>query len=288
MVVRQATERARVTAVYSFGSRLFEIGFRALGVRRRLVGGEHLPRTGPGILVSNHIGYLDFAFVMLAPPRPRREVRFLARAEFFEQPVTGFLLRRLRQIPVDVHGDAATAIEAAGAFLRRGELVGLHPEGTISPSFVPRRPRSGAVRLADETGVPIIPCAVWGSQRLLTKGRPPSPTRGVAIEVRYGEAFHPSAATREGRTEQLMDRIRTLLAEAQRAYPQQPGPPPDDWWQPAHLGGSAPTPAEAEARIRAQVAERRAAAARRAGHERGSGPRGTDRSLDGRPESARM
>jgi 1-acyl-sn-glycerol-3-phosphate acyltransferase len=291
-------EQLGVTAVYSVGSRLFELGFRALGLRRRLVGGEHLPRTGPGILASNHVGYLDFSFVMLAPPRPRREVRFLARAEFFDQPVTGFLLRRLDQIPVEVHGDATTAIATATERLRTGELVGLHPEGTISPSFVTRRARSGAIRLADATGAPIVPCAVWGSQRLLTKGRPPSPTRGVAIEVRYGEPFHPQAATVHGRTQELMDRIDGLLADAQRAYPQRPGPYPDDWWQPAHLGGSAPTPEQAEARIRAQNAQRRTAAAQRArrggrpedrrdpGNERGSGPRGTDRSLDGRPRSA--
>jgi 1-acyl-sn-glycerol-3-phosphate acyltransferase len=248
-----------VTAVYSVGSRLFELGFRALRLRRRLIGGEHLPRTGPGILASNHIGYLDFCFVMLALPRPRREIRFLARAEFFDQPVTGFLLRQLGQIPVDVHGDAPAAIETATALLRHGELVGLHPEGTISPSFVPRRARSGAVRLADATGAPIIPCAVWGSHRLLTKGRPPSLTPGVAIEVRYGPPFHPTAATVEGRSDELMDRIRALLAEAQRAYPQRPGPPPDDWWLPAHLGGSAPTVQEAERRAREDREARKAA-----------------------------
>ena len=279
-----------MTAVYSVGSRLFEVGFRALGLRRRLVGGEHLPRTGPGILASNHIGYLDFSFVMLAPPRPRREVRFLARAEFFEQPVTGFLLRQLGQIPVDVHGDAPAAIAMATERLQQGELVGLHPEGTISPSFVTRPARSGAVRLADATGAPIIPCAVWGSQRLLTKGRPPGLSRGVAIEVRYGPPFHPRAATIAGRTQEVMDRIEGLLADAQRAYPQRPGPPPDDWWQPAHLGGSAPTLEQADARIRAQIAERRAAAAQRS--RRGGRPedrRGADngarlRSTGDRPE----
>jgi 1-acyl-sn-glycerol-3-phosphate acyltransferase len=259
-----------VTTVYSVGSRLFEVGFRLLGLHRRVVGLEHIPRSGPAIIASNHIGYLDFAFVMLAPPRPRREVRFLARAEFFERPVMGFLLRQLGQIPVDVHGDAPAAVTTAAEALARGELVGLHPEGTISPSFVPRRAKSGAIRLADATGAPIIPTAVWGSQRLLTKGRPPSLTRGVAIEVHYGPPFVPTARTAAGRTQELMARIGELLAGAQRAYPQRPGPPPDDWWLPAHLGGSAPTPEEAEARIQAQTAERRAAAERRA-QEQGSG-----------------
>ena len=247
-----------MTAIYKVGSRLFEAGFRALSIDLRSIGHENIPATGPAIIASNHIGYLDFAFVVLAPPRPRREVRFLARKEFFDQPVTGYLLRQLGQIPVDVHGDAMAAADQAGAALAKGEVVGLHPEGTISPSFVPRRAKSGAVRLADTAGVPIIPAAVWGSQRLLTKWRPPRPPRHVCVLVRYGAPFHPTARTGMARTQQLMDRIGALLAENQANYPQRPGPPPDDWWVPAHLGGSAMTPDEAEARLEQQIAQRRA------------------------------
>jgi 1-acyl-sn-glycerol-3-phosphate acyltransferase len=246
-----------VTAIYEVGSRLFELGFRALALDIRPTGHEHIPATGPAILASNHISYLDFAFVMLAPPRPRREVRFLARTEFFEQPVAGFLLRKLGQIPVDVHGDPMGAAAAAQEALARGELVGIHPEGTISPSFVPRRAKSGAIRLADESGAPIIPAAVWGSQRLLTKWQPARMRRHITINVRYGEPFTPTARTGMARTKQLMDRIGELLAEAQANYPQRPGPPPDDWWVPAHLGGSALTPEEAEARLRQQDDDRR-------------------------------
>lgn len=246
-----------MTAIYAVGSRLFELGFRVLNLDIRSVGHQHIPLTGPVVLASNHVGYLDFAFVMLAPPRPRREVRFLARAEFFDRPVTGFLLRRLGQIPVDVHGDATAAAQAATRALERGEIVGVHPEGTISPSFVPRRARSGAVRLAEATGAVVIPCAVWGSQRLITKGRSPDLTRGTAIEVHYGPPVRFTGRTAAARTRELMARIEQLLAEAQAAYPQPVPPPPDDWWQPAHLGGSAPTPEEAEARIAAQMAERR-------------------------------
>jgi len=247
-----------VTAIYQVGSRLFEAGFRALAIDLRSVGHEHIPASGPVILASNHIGYLDYSFVMLAPPRPRREVRFLARSEFFEKPVVGTLLRQLGQIPVDVHGDAAAAATAAQDALAAGEIVGVHPEGTISPSFVPRRAKSGTVRLAESLGVPIVPVALWGSQRLLTKWRDPRPARGVVVSVRYGEPYAPEGKTAMARTTDLMARITSLLAEVQATYPQRPGPPPDDWWLPAHLGGSAPTPEEAEARITQQMAERRA------------------------------
>jgi 1-acyl-sn-glycerol-3-phosphate acyltransferase len=245
------------SAYYTVGSELFRVGFRALGLDVRSIGHEHIPAEGPAVLASNHIGYLDFAFVCLAPPSPRRPLRFMARKEFFDHPVGGFLLRRLGQIPVDVHGDPMAAAEIATDALRRGELVGLHPEGTISPSFVPRRAKSGAVRLADAAGVPIVPVAVWGTQRLLTKGRSPDLTRGAAVVVRYGEPFRPSGRTAMVRSQELMERITGLLAQTQAGYPQRPGPPPDDWWVPAHLGGSAPTPAEADELIRVQMEERR-------------------------------
>ncbi len=247
-----------MSALYRVGSALFLAGFRALGVDLRVQGAERIPAQGPVVLASNHIGYLDFAFVMLAPPAPRREVRFLARDDFFRNPVTGFLLHRLGQIPVDVHGDAMRSADAARRALEDGEALGIHPEGTISPSFVPRRGKSGVVRLADSAGAPIVPVAVWGSQRLLTKGRPVRPTRGAAVVVRYGEPFRPTARTSMLRTAEVMQRIEQELARAQASYPQRPGPPPHDWWQPAHLGGSAPTPQAAEDAIRQQNALRRA------------------------------
>jgi 1-acyl-sn-glycerol-3-phosphate acyltransferase len=248
-----------VTPIYRFGSRLFEAGFRALGIDLRSTGHERIPTEGPVILASNHIGYLDFCFVSLAAPRPLRQVHFLARNEFFEKPVVGTLLRRLEQIPVDVHGDPRASAAAAQQALEEGKVIGVHPEGTISPSFVPRRAKSGTIRLAEATGATIVPVALWGSQRLLTKWRKPTiPPRGVVVSVRYGEPYEPEGRTAMARTADLMARITDLVGEVQRTYPQRPGPPPDDWWMPAHLGGSALTPEEAEARIDQQMAERRA------------------------------
>ncbi|MTV25217.1 1-acyl-sn-glycerol-3-phosphate acyltransferase [Nitriliruptoraceae bacterium ZYF776] len=236
----------------------FRAGWRTLALDVRSVGHHHIPREGPVVLASNHVGYLDFCFVALAPPRPRRQVRFLIRHDVYDHRVVGAALHRMGQVPVDVHGDPRSGLAAAARLLRDGEVVGIHPEGTISPSFVPRAGRTGAVRLAQATGAPIVPVAVWGSQRLLTKWRPRSLTRGVAVEVHHGEPLavapdaDPVAATAE-----LMRRIEVQLAAAQAAYPQRPGPPPEDWWVPAHLGGSAPTPEEVEVRLEAQAEARR-------------------------------
>jgi 1-acyl-sn-glycerol-3-phosphate acyltransferase len=236
---------------------LFRLGWRALALDVRSAGHGHIPAAGPAILASNHVGYLDFCFVALAPPRPRRRVRFLIRHDVYEHRAVGAVLHQLRQIPVEVHGDPTSGLAQAEDTLRRGEVVGVHPEGTINPSFVPGEGRTGAARLAQATGAPIVPVAVWGSQRLLTKWRPRQLTRHVPVLVRYGEPFRatpgedPVAVTAE-----LMRRIGVLLAEAQAVYPERPAPG-EGWWLPAHLGGAAPTPEEVEVRLEQQAAERR-------------------------------
>jgi 1-acyl-sn-glycerol-3-phosphate acyltransferase len=196
-----------MSALYRVGSALFLGASARSGSTCACTVPSTSRPAGPVVLASNHVGYLDFAFVMLAPPAPRREVRFLARDDFFHNPLLGFLLRRLGQIPVDVHGDPMQAAAAAQACLEDGEIVGIHPEGTISPSFVPRRGKSGVVRLADSVEAPIVPVALWGSQRLLTKGRPLRPQRGTTVVVRYGEPFRPTARTSMLRTQQVMERI---------------------------------------------------------------------------------
>ncbi|HSK22187.1 MAG TPA: lysophospholipid acyltransferase family protein [Egicoccus sp.] len=239
--------------------------WHTLGVDVRPIGYHHIPAVGPAILASNHIGYLDFSFVALAPPRPRRRVRFLARHDLFDG-VVGTALRAMDQIPVDVHGDPVMAYAAAEAALARGEVLGIHPEGTISPSFVPRRGRTGAVRLAQASGAPIVPVAVWGSQRLLTKGQPRRLRPGVCVTVRYGAPWHPPADQAPATaTATLMRLISDLLEVEQASYPQQPRGPRDRWWLPAHLGGTAPTPEDADRLLREQVDARRRARLAQAG-----------------------
>ncbi len=252
-------------AFYSGVSRVFELGFRVMGIELRVTGAEHIPASGPVIVASNHVGYVDFAFVMLGPPRPRREMAFLARADFFERPVVGRALRALGQIPVDQHGDPAAALQAAADRLQAGGIVGLHPEGTINPSFLPVRGRSGAVRLSQETGAPIVPAAVWGSQRLLTKWRPARwPGRGIPVRVRYGPAMPPPSGSAADGTRELISRIAALVEEAIR----EEDAPPGAWWVPAAHGGSAPHPEEVQARLEEQRRERRE---RRRGGSGGSG-----------------
>jgi 1-acyl-sn-glycerol-3-phosphate acyltransferase len=242
--------------LYPLGTAVFRGAFHLLGLDVASVGDERIPTSGPAVLASNHVGYLDFAFVALAPPRPRRRVRFVARRDIFQHPVAGPLMRGLRQIEADPYGDPEATTRQAIEVLTDGGVVGIHPEGTISPSFVPRTGRTGAVRMAQATGAAIVPCAVWGSQRLVTKWRPRNLQRGVAVRVHYGDPYHPVGDPRTA-TDELMRRIGALVDEAAAAYPQEPADRDDRWWLPAHRGGTAPTPAEAERRLAQQHARRR-------------------------------
>ena len=230
---------------YRLVIRVALVVFRLFGFRFDVRGSEHVPTTGGAIICSNHVSYLDFTFLGLGALPQHRLVRFMAKASVFHHWSSGPFMRAMQHIPVDRKAGAA-AFDAAVRALKDGELVGVFPEATISSSFRVKELKAGAARMAVDAGVPVIPAAVWGGQRLFTKHHPIQFTRGVAVTVVLGEPIRPEPG--EGHR-QLLQRIRTameqLLDEAQRTYPQQPAGPDDLWWQPAHLGGTAPTPGEA-------------------------------------------
>jgi 1-acyl-sn-glycerol-3-phosphate acyltransferase len=233
--------------------------FRLLGLRFTVTGAEHVPRTGGAVMAVNHVGYLDFTFAGLAAHPAGRLVRFMAKKEVFDHPVSGPLMRGMRHIPVDRLGAPAESYAAALEALRAGEIVGVFPEATISQSYELKDFKTGAVRMARDAGVPLLPCVIWGSQRVFTKGRPKDLTRGTPIRIVVGEPFSPDP---EGdpavATEDLKRRMQALLDEAQATYPGGPRSPEDTWWIPARLGGTAPTLEQAKALVAAQEAERAA------------------------------
>lgn len=224
-------------------------------------GSEHVPATGPAVLASNHVGYLDFVFVGYGAREQGRLVRFMAKKEVFEHKVSGPLMRGMKHLSVDRFGHADAAVHAAVDALRRDEVVGMFPEGTISRSFVPAAGKTGAARMAMEAAAPLVPCAVWGTQRILTKGRPKNWQRKVALSVDYGPPVPYEPDEDPGVvTKRLMGAIGGLVEHASARYPQRPSGPDDRWWLPAHLGGTAPTVHDSEelaARDRAERAQRR-------------------------------
>ncbi|GLY30125.1 lysophospholipid acyltransferase family protein [Kineosporia sp. NBRC 101731] len=141
-----------------------------LTTKRNWRGAENLPATGGVITVTNHISYVDpFTFGHFVYERGRLP-RFLAKESVFRLPLLGRLVRGAGQIPVyrDTN-DAGAAYSAAVTAVRAGECVSFYPEGTLTrdPGQWPMRGRSGAVRVALETGAPLVPIAQWGAQEIL-------------------------------------------------------------------------------------------------------------------------
>ena len=234
-------------------------GFRLLGQRIIMTGTEHVPREGGVLIACNHIGYVDFVYGGLAANPSGRLVRFMAKREIFDHPVGGPLMRSLHHIEVD-RGEGLASFRTAMDFLQQGEAVGIFPEATISRSMDLKEFKTGAVRIAAEAGVPIVPVILWGTQRMMTKDHPRDFSRGKTISLSVGEPMHPDGSDPVGQTAQLRDRMSSMLDDAIAAYPADEQPP-GSWWVPARHGGSAPTPEEA-ARLDAE--EKRARAAKRA------------------------
>jgi 1-acyl-sn-glycerol-3-phosphate acyltransferase len=222
--------------------------FKVLDLRITMSGAQHVPDRGGAVLASNHVSYLDFIFCGLAARPSKRLVRFMAKREIFEHRVGGPLMRGMRHISVDRDAGMAS-YKAALEALKGGEVVGVFPEATISTSFTVKDFKTGSVRMAAATGVPVVPMAVWGSQRLWTKGRKRSlGKRHVPVTILVGEPLHSGRRDDQNRVlAELRARISALVDKAQREYPDEPSGPDDRWWLPAHLGGTAPEPPEVSA-----------------------------------------
>jgi 1-acyl-sn-glycerol-3-phosphate acyltransferase len=130
---------------------------------------------GPLIIVSNHASYVDGILLALVCRREGRSVRLLATAGVFRIPLVGGLARRLGFIPVKRGATtAADALDVAAEALAAGEAIGIFPEGrtTRDPNQWPERAKTGAVRLALRSGAPIVPIAMVGTHRVLSKKSP--------------------------------------------------------------------------------------------------------------------
>lgn len=173
--------------------------------RLRVEGLEHLPATGPVLLVGNHDSYWDPLVVGIAALR-RRQIRALAKSSLWKLRAAGWVLDGMGQIPIERGSGDAGALDRAIAELRAGACIGIFPEGTRSLGRTVR-PRSGLGRLA--AAVPeaaIVPVAVRGTTDMARFPRRPR------LEVRFLAAVDgPGAGESPGRlAERVLAQLRAI------------------------------------------------------------------------------
>ncbi|MDF5758029.1 lysophospholipid acyltransferase family protein [Spongiactinospora sp. TRM90649] len=184
--------------------------------RPELTGTEHVPATGPAILASNHLSVLDSTFLPLMLPR---KVTFLAKSEYFTgNPITAAYMRATGQISVDRDSAAGAqgVLDAAVRVLEAGDLFGIYPEGTRSPDGRLYRGKIGVAWLTLKTGIPVIPVAMFGTEKVLPPGTtvPRFSKIGISLGAPMtfsGDAGH--ARTRREVTDEIMSAIQKLSGQ---------------------------------------------------------------------------
>lgn len=237
----------------------------ALRVDMQVTGAENLPRDedvrglhrrivpGRGRVVAiTHFGYADFVFAELAVWREvRAHIRFLITRKHTGGRVVTAICELCDHVLVDrSHGEPA--FREAVAKLRRGDWIGVFPEGTTNRAYAVRELRTGAVRMAQETGAEIIPLSVFGAHRMLAKGRGRFLLRNawrtpVRVHVAPPIRVAPDEDVRTA-TAALRATLQDGIDRAIDAYPV--AAELGVWWMPAARGGGAITPEEDAARHR--------------------------------------
>jgi 1-acyl-sn-glycerol-3-phosphate acyltransferase len=155
--------------------RAFLTPFLMLAFRPKVKGLRNVPATGPVIIASNHLSFSDSIFMPLVVPR---KVTFLAKSEYFTSPGPKGLLKKLTfialgQVPVDRSGGrrSEAALITGLQVLAENECLGIYPEGTRSPDGRLYKGRTGIARIAIESGAPVIPVAMFNTEKIQPTGK---------------------------------------------------------------------------------------------------------------------
>ena len=242
-----ATTRSEKTFLWRFLAAIV-IPFLHVVGRYRIQNIERIPTSGPFVFAANHYSNFDPLITAYAVWRAGRVPRFLAKASIFKVPVLGAILRATGQIPVQRAGapttagspTSATSLAAVQRLTDEGLAVIVYPEGTLTrePDLWPMRGKTGAVRIALDQNVPLVPAASWGVQQIMPRyGRLSLfPRKNVTVLV--GEPVDLSAwrgkpltpALLEEATEAVMTAITTLVAQLRNETP------PAGRWNPSEHG----------------------------------------------------
>lgn len=222
--------------VYEHGNiwvRICEIAMypmAALLARRDYRGTEKLARSGPVLVVGNHLSHLDPVFDATMIRQAGRVPHILAKASLWKLPVVGSVLRGTEQIPVERGGGAGQeSLKAATWSLADGQVLLIYPEGTITrdPDRWPMRPRPGVAALALSGDFPVVPIAHWGTHQVYDSyatGRKFRPLPRKRIVISIGEPVdlddlrahpHDARSVRDA-SYRIMAAVRDLLAEVRQ------------------------------------------------------------------------
>lgn len=213
--------------------------FMHLVARYRIHDGEKLPRRGAFVLSPNHYSEIDPLVVGVVMWKLGRMPHFLAKASIFRIPVVGYLAKLSGQIPVERAGVARhnDPLAAANRIADQGLAVVIYPEGTLTrdPELWPMRGKTGAVRMALEADIPLIPMSHWGTQKVMPRyGKKISLFPRKTIDVKVGDPVDLSefrgrpldSATLAAATDKVMEAITALTADLRGETP------PAERWDP--------------------------------------------------------
>lgn len=217
-------ERSKPSIFWFLGA--IALPLMGIMVKFRFHDREKMPRTGAIVITPNHYSNIDPVVIGVATWYLGRLPRFMAKASILRVPVIGWLLRKSGQIPVERGGStrSSAALLAAKELVRKERAVIVYPEGSLTrdPDIWPMRGKSGAVRLALEFGIPVIPVAHWGTQALMARySKKINVFPRHTIDVKVGDPVDLSEfagkpldnKTLTAATAKVMDAITALLED---------------------------------------------------------------------------
>ena len=200
--------------------RAFLTPFLMILFRPKVKGLRRVPASGPLIIASNHLSFSDSIFMPLVVPR---KVTFLAKSEYFTSPGPNGLLKKLTfialgQVPVDRSGGrrSEAALITGLKVLAEGKCLGIYPEGTRSPDGRLYKGRTGIARLAIESGAPIIPVAMFNTEKIQPTGT--VVPKVMRVKMIFGEPMYFEGDSTDLQylrdvTDQIMSRIQEMSGQ---------------------------------------------------------------------------